>query len=211
MKFSRIIFAAIAGLVICSSNMVSAQNLSVPDRNKISAVSRDTYKTLLEKFVDGRTLTGDDMAVVYYGAALQPGFNADRRYTALLSAYDAGDMAKVYTLVTEALKSDPTNLMLLFKAYASASVSTDSAIKALAPKYQTRLLQVCDLILNSGLGVSESSPYLVIRPSDRDEFVAKYLQPVAVEGQARIGSLDAVKLKLENIPDDVILYFSTFK
>ena len=130
-------------LATLAAPSVMAQNqLNTPDAKVIAATPRDTYRSLLARFESGQKLDAADMMTVYYGAVSQPGFNPDVSYSALDAAYNTGDMAKAHNLAAEALRKDPTNLYLLFKAYASAAASTDHTIKSLAPKYQTRLLGI---------------------------------------------------------------------
>lgn len=169
------------------------------------------YTELVNKFKAGETLPVDDIITIYYGAALRPGFNADASYTPIMAAFTSGDIARAYTLAAKAVDAEPTNLALLFKAYASAVASTDPAVKAKAPIYQNMLMQICDMLFNSFMGVSENSPYQVIRPSDIDEFLVKYIQPAKVTARAKLGNLDAVKAKLDGIDDEVIFYFNIFK
>ena len=152
-KIARILLSLSAVLTIVAPAAVSAQTA-----NTVQIPSAQEYKTLLSRFADGQKLTDAQFAQVYYGAAAQPGFNASRSFTAAKQAYDSGDTQKAYRLVADGLKDDPTNLWLLFKAYALAAASTDKAVKALAPKYQTRLLGICDAIFNSGKGVTEMTP-----------------------------------------------------
>ena len=128
-----------------------------------------------------------------------------------MTSYDSGNIAKAHELAAAALESDPTNLTLLFKAYASAAASTDPAVNTKASVYQSRLLQICDLILASGLGVTDSSPYIVVRPADMDEFLVKYIQPAQIVGKSKIGKLEAAKVVIDGVPDEVILYFNQFK
>ena len=52
---------------------------------------------------------------------------------------------------------------------------------------------------------------MLIRPSDTDEFLVKYMQPAGILGRARIGQTEAIKVRLDGVADDVILYFSIFK
>lgn len=208
----RIILAAVAALAIAATPTpapAQANGPQRPDRESIAAA--DNYKELLKDFEAGKNLSAADMATVYYGAALQPGFNADRDYAAVMAAYNSGDMKRAFTLAKEALASDPTNLSLLFKAYASATASSDPDVKSQAEIYQNRLLGICDAIMNSGTGVTETSPCLVIRRSDINDFLVKYMQPSQILGQAQISNLTAIKVRFDSIADDVILYFGIFK
>ena len=202
----------IAAIVALSSALLPAANAATPDRATLSQqVKSGQYATLLERFKAGQTLTAEEASTVYYGSALQPGFKSDKKYDRMLATFNSGDMDGAFRLCEEGLKSDPTNLSLLFKAYAAAMASKDGAIKTKAPKMQSRLLAICDVIFNSGNGVSENSPYLVIRPSDTEEFLVKYLQPSSIEGRATVGELSAAKVKMDNIADEVIFYFSIFR
>lgn len=206
----RIILAAAAALAIAATPArAQANGPQHPDRETIAAA--DNYNDLLKDFEAGNKLTDAALATVYYGAALQPGFNADRDYAAVMAAYSSGDMKRAFTLAKEALASDPTNLSLLFKAYAAATASSDPDIKSQAAIYQTRLLGICDAIMNSGTGVTETSPYLVIRRSDINDYLVKYMQPSQILGQAQISGLTAIKAIFDGINDDVILYFGIFK
>lgn len=206
----KFILAALAAM----SLMLSAPAATAAPVSKEALktqIKSGRYAGLLERYKAGESLTADEAATVYYGSALQPGFNPAVEYTAMLAAYNQGDMARAYRLCEEALAGDPTNLTLLFKAFSSASASVDPAIKAKAPVYQTRLLAICDAIFNSGTGVADNSPYMLIRPSDTDEFLVKYMQPAGILGRARIGQTEAIKVRLDGVADDVILYFSIFK
>jgi len=205
-----ILSAAIAIISVFATATVSAENTK-PDRQTIQMqISNGKYTRLLEKFKAGQQLSAEEAAAVYYGSALQPGFNAEKQYTAMLEAYHSGNTEKAFKLCEDALAKDPTNLGVLFKAYASAVSSKDATTKAKAPVMQTRLLAICDAIFSSGTGVQETSPYVVIRPADIEEFLVKYMQPISIEGRAKIGDLNAAKVRLEGIDDDVILYFATF-
>lgn len=179
------------------------------DRNAITASVADkgAYKALTDRFASGQKLDTPEMAALYYGAALQPGFKAAQTYPEIQKAYAAGDYAATLSLVQKALEKDPVNLSLLFTGYGAAvSLKNQEAAQLM----QNRLLQVCDLIFASGAGVSQDSPYLVVRPSDMDEFLTKYIQPTQVKSRARIANLDAVMVAIDGVPDDVIMYFQQF-
>lgn len=197
--------------IACAVCAIAATTIHGADLRQTVAEGAGSYSTLLSRFNAGETLTPGEITVVYYGSASQPGFNASATYPAVMNAYNAGDYAKAYSLATKALDTDPTNLALLFKAYACAASMTDPTANAQASKLQNRLLQICDIIFASGQGVTDSSPYMVTRPSDMDEFLSKYIQPTAIRSRATVGGLQAVKATIEGVPDEVILYFSQFK
>lgn len=180
-----------------------------PNRNAIATAMRDhaAYKALADRFASGQKLTPSQMGEVYYGAVFQPGFKAGVTYPDIARTYAAGDYATTLSQVWTALAKDPANLYLLFTGYGAArSLKNQEAASLL----QGRLLQVCDLIFSTGTGVSSNSPYLVVHPSDIDEFVVKYLQPVKVLGRATLDGCQAVRVNLDDKADDVIFYFKTF-
>jgi len=180
-----------------------------PDRKAIASAVADkgAYKALSDRFASGQTLTTDEMAALYYGTSLQPGFSASQTYPDIARTYAAGDYSTTLSQIWTALAKDPANLYLLFTGYGTAVSLGNEEAKSLLQK---RLLQVCDLIFLTGAGVTQESPYLVIRPSDIDEFVIKYMQPTSVNGRAKISNLEAVRVTMEGVGDDLILYFRTF-
>lgn len=211
MTTKHFVIAAIAAVFsLSTSGNVSAAG-KLPDRTTFASQTTPTaYATLLQRFKAGEPLTEAEYTTVYYGSALQPGFKADSKYADIADIYASGDMSRTLRRCEEALATDPTNLSLLFKAFAASTLSTDEASKAKAESYRSRINGICDAIFASGTGVTESNPYIVIRPSDIEEFIIKYLQPTSVTGRARIGAQDAVKVTFEGVPDEVILYFGQF-
>lgn len=200
--------AAAALLLLSSTAAVFAQSHLTPA--EISNATAN-YTTLLPKFENGDILTCADAAGIYYGAAKQKGFNPSVSHTSMLQAYETGNMLQAHQLAIKGLKSDPTNLTLLFKAYASAIAGNDTDAKAMAPKLLSRISNVCEAIFNSGLGVSETSPYLYTHPSDVEEFLLKFIQPSSIEGKAKLGDLDVYKVILNGIEEPVYLYFGQYK
>lgn len=204
----KLFIAAMMAVATIVAPQASTAATPKADRATISSeISSGRYATAFEKFKSGSPMSVEDATVVYYGSALQPGFNATASVADILNTFNAGQTDKAFRMCEKVLASDPTNLAVLFKAYASAMASNDAAIKSQATAMQNRILAVCDAIFASGSGVTDSSPYVVIRPADIDEFVVKYIQPEKVIGRAKIGSLEAAKVKLDPTRDDVILYF----
>lgn len=202
-------FFALLLIAATAAPFAAATGKYTPDRTQIAASMRDhaAYKALADRFASGQKLTAGEMGEVYYGAVCQPGFNASVTYPDIARTYAAGDYATTLSQVWTALAKDPANLYLLFTGYGAArSLKNDEAASLL----QNRLLQVCDLIFSTGTGVTSDSPYLVVHPSDIDEFVVKYIQPVKVLGRATLEGCQAVRVNLDNNADDVILYFKTF-
>ncbi|MCM1483501.1 MAG: DUF4919 domain-containing protein [Muribaculaceae bacterium] len=206
MKTLRIIMAA-AILTLTSLYGYSAKELNIT-RSQIENTVRTEparYKALAERFsAADASLTPEEVATVYYGQAYVPGFNAAMAFEDVERAYAAGDYAEALELIDKAVEAQPAVLSLLFKGYGAAS---SIGRPDRAASYQKRLLDICEVIFASGKGVSDMSPYVVVRPSDRDEFIAKYLQPTSIIGSSKLGTTDAVKMKLDGVADDVILYF----
>lgn len=202
------IFTLLFVAAITASAAVAAEKYT-PSRAAISASMRDhaAYKALSDRFASGQQLTPAQIGEVYYGTVFQPGFKASVTYPDIARTYAAGDYATTLSQVWTALAKDLANLYLLFTGYGAArSLKNEEAASLL----QKRLLQVCDLIFSTGTGVTSDSPYLVVHPSDIDEFVVKYIQPVKVLGRATLEGCQAVRVNLDNNADDVILYFKTF-
>lgn len=199
----RLIFTLLAFVMLAIAPTANAQI----KRDAIAkSVVDGTYDSLLKKYVAGQELTTSQMNVVYYGSSMQRGFNPLATYPEVMSAAAKHDAVETLRLAKAALAKDPTNLALLFKAYASAA----SVAPAEAAVYQTQLLGVCDAIFHSGTGVTDTQPFLVVRPSDISEFLVKYIQPTQILGQTSIGQLEAYKVKMDGIADDFIFYFGQF-
>lgn len=177
------------------------------------AVKQDyaRYQALTERFIAGdASLTPEEVRLVYYGYTENPSFRANAAYPGLQEAYEANDFTKALDMARLGLSANPVSLPLLFKAYACSMVSLDADTKAKAKVYQIRINQICDAIFGSGKGVGTHTPYVVIRNSDIDPFIKNYLQPVTVIDQSKVGKELAVKMKIDGVPDDVILYFDIF-
>ncbi|MDE7410771.1 MAG: DUF4919 domain-containing protein [Paramuribaculum sp.] len=166
-------------------------------------VDMAAYPAALARFTSGTQISPADAATVYYGSAQQSGFNPQADYVSVTNLYTSGDIAGAYDAAVAALKSDPANLQLLFKAYACATALK----KPDAASLQARLMAVCDAIFASGKGVMTESPYLITHTADINEFLVKYIQVKSILGTSGIDRIHAVKVALEDYPDDVIFYF----
>lgn len=198
---------ALLAMVLC----VNAQPLNREAIEEAVKQNYTHYQQLTERFIAGDpSLTTDEVRMVYYGYRFNPQFRANAMYPGLQEAFDANDYTKTLDMARLGLSANPVSLPLLFKAYACSMMSLDADTKAKAKVYQIRINQLCDVIFESGKGVSSHSPYVVIRSSDIDPFVKNYLQPQVILDQSTLGSQLAVKMKLEGVPDEVILYFDVF-
>lgn len=198
---------ALLAMVLC----VNAQPLNREAIEEAVKQNYTHYQQLTERFIAGDpSLTTDEVRLVYYGYRFNPQFRANAMYPGLQEAFDANDYTKTLDMARLGLSANPVSLPLLFKAFACSMMSLDADTKAKSKVYQIRINQLCDVIFESGKGVSSHSPYVVIRSSDIDPFVKNYLQPQAILDQSTLGSQLAVKMKLEGVPDEVILYFDVF-
>lgn len=208
----KLIYRLGAGLLV-SLLATTAATAQTPDHltpQQIDAATAD-YTTMLPRFEAGTELTGADAAAVYYGAAKQKGFNPEVQHTAMLQAYESGNMLQAHQLAMKALKTDPTNLTLLFKAYASAVAGNDTDAKKESPRLLARIHTVCDAIFSSGKGVMDSSPYMVTHTTDIEEFLTKYIRPTSIEGKSKLGEMDVYKVILPGVAEPVYFYFAQYK
>jgi len=186
-----------------------AQDKIAADRATITKTASDfgVYKALADRFAAGHKLQPQDVAAIYYGSALQPGFDAAIQYPDIARTYAAGDYATALSLIWKALTKDPANPYLLFTGYGCARSLEN---KEAASLLQGRVMQVCDMIFKTGTGVTQDSPFIILRPTDVDEFIIKYIQPQSILGRAKIDGLEAVRVNIEGVPNDVIFYFRQF-
>lgn len=163
---------------------------------------------LVSRFNAGdSTLTSDDIAIVYYGACLTPGFAAaPHDYAEINRLRAAGDYAAMMPLCAEALKTDPASLTLLFRSFAGAFNAAERDA-ALIESLKTRINQVCDAIFASGSGVTETDPYKVAAEPDIDLFINNYLGIPEITDRGTLGHLQVRKVKMENREEPVYLFF----
>ncbi len=166
-------------------------------------VDMDSYREALERFTTQSVVSPADAATVYYGSSLQPDFNPKADYVNVMTLYGQGDMTGTYEAAVAALATDPANLQLLFKAYACAAVLNKPEAEAL----RSRATAVCDAIFASGRGVISERPFLFTHVTDVNEFLIKYIGAKKILATSGLGDIYAVKVSLEELPDDVIFYF----
>ena len=168
----------------------------------------EEFRALTSRFVEAdTTLTPAEVAVVYYGHAFTPQYNPEADYADVMRAFEGNDMSLTVMLAEDALKSCPVSLPMLFKVFGCSVGSDVPAIKTRADNARQRLLMICDLILSTGTGVDQMAPYLVISEGDMNEFLSKYCQVAKEISRSDLGDEKAVKVRLDGIDDDVILYF----
>ena len=159
----------------------TVDSLQVPEYDSIYVIGGDTLKAALyapslKKFEESADHSVATIKQVYYGAALQPGFNPDTVYVDAVNAYARRDYHQAEKLALKGLETDPTNLGLLVRAYGSRN-----AVNIGDPtQYQNRCIEIFEAILKSGSGVTPEDPFLVTHKTDAMEFVTRYLQPSSI-------------------------------
>lgn len=193
--------ACLTALTIAASG-VDYQSMNTADR-----------ASLVTRFQNGdTTLTGSEIAKVYYGSVFDPGFiPGGRDYSTINSLRSARRYREMLPMCIEALKSDPSSLTLLFRTFAGAFNNPDGRDQALVDKTRIQVNQVCDAIFASGTGVTEDSPFEVVAHDDIEQFLINYLQVDSITGTAEMGKLTVAKVKLPGKEEQVYLYFKVYK
>lgn len=175
-----------------------------------AAMNTPERSALVERFVAGdTTLTPDQIDIVYYGAVFAPGYAAlPRSYDTINALRAERRFDEMMPLCRKALADDPTNLTLLFRAFAGAYNTGDTAMKDNASE---RVNQLCDAIFRSGKGVDTSDPFEVVIDSDIEQFLINYLQVEQILDSAMLGPLTVAKVKLPGRDEPAYLYFRVYK
>lgn len=197
----------LACLLLLTIGMMAAPKLGIT-RQQAEAIGPEEYNTLLQRFnIGDSTLTLEEVAKVYFGSPRQKGYTeftdmgringlrAERRY------------GEVLPLALKALETDPINLTLLFRTYASAVNAPEHKFDNIARTAQTRLLQICDLIFASGDGVNEQTPFEVNSKADIEQFLTNYVQVERIDGISQMGPLTVALVKLPGRDEPAYLFF----
>lgn len=204
----KYLLALVAALLVAVT--VSAATVAV-DFDSISVAVKarpEVRSALVDRFVAGdTTLTSEEMALVYYGQAFIPGYEAVETYADVDSAYAGGDMPLTLTLVDEVLRVNPVALNQLFRGFVASKSSKQPRISARAESFENRIMNICNLIYGSGAGVDTNDPFRVLTMADAEAFLRNYIRVSAIEGRSLLGHLDAVKTVVPGISDPVIFYF----
>lgn len=168
----------------------------------------EVRRALVSRFIDAdTTLTKPELAIVYYGQAMVPGYDPDVKYQEVDDAINAGDVSLAMALADEALRRNPVSLPMLFNLYGLSSISEVPALKARCESLQKRILMLCDMIVDTGMGVSPEMPWIVISEADMNELLTKYMQIQSELERTDKGDEKAVKVRFNGVDQDVILYF----
>ncbi|MCC8175663.1 MAG: DUF4919 domain-containing protein [Bacteroidales bacterium] len=169
------------------------------------------FTALTNRFLVGdTTLTINEKCLVYYGSACGADFNPDAEYPALDRAYASTDWPRVLLMAEQALTADPCSLDLTIKAL-TAATQVDGLSQAKAETYRNRYWMLQDAIMASGMGLTPESPWILHSPDDEARWLRNVLRVNEIMERTTIQGLDAVKVKMNETPDPVILYFSIIK
>ena len=198
-------------LMLCFIGVNAAEHNVKVDLNriKVDVVSNpDNYRSLLNRFVVGdTTLTLDEMATVYYGYAYTLDYNPLDKYEALEKCYNDGEYAETWQLCSEALKYNPVSLDLTIKALVAANNCDIKTAHAMIPALESRFNLISTIILSSGKGTADDSPFIVICTQDIIRIIRNVLCAESILGQTNIRNIDAYILKFPLSDRQHIIYF----
>ncbi|MDE6267403.1 MAG: DUF4919 domain-containing protein [Muribaculaceae bacterium] len=172
------------------------------------ATNPGRYNDLVNRFVSGdTTLTSNELATVYYGYAFTSDYDPTDHYTDLTNAYLAGDYDKTWQMATQALEYNPVSLDLTIKALVAANNINNAEARKMIPVLQNRYGMISRIILESGAGTENESPFIVICEDDISRIVRNVIGAETLLGNANIKGLEAIKMTLPDDERQHILYF----
>lgn len=205
-------YLLIAVTVLTAATAATAGNKINVDLDAIEQKVKSNpagYTALLNRFVAGdTTLTIGEMATVYYGYAYTKDFNPDEHFDKARDAYRKKDYPVASYLSSEALVKNPVSLDMTVIGLVSATRSTVERIKANVPDLQARFDMLATIILSSGKGTDCDSPFMVLSADDTERIVKNVLGAQEIIGHAKVGTIDAVKMRFPGQDREHILYFS---
>lgn len=167
----------------------------------------EAFRSLTNRFLIGdTTLTAQQKAIVYYGHAFAPEYMPDKEYKDLDNAYNSGSYGTALVLAEQGLAENPVSLDLTIRALV-ASTQIPGVAPAKIATLRSRYNLIGDAILCSGSGITPESPFKVIAADDEARVLRNLLQVKEIIDRTTIQGMDAVKVKLENATDPIILYF----
>ncbi len=165
-------FLLITSLLLVSISILAQQSgTNPPDLKKINkALNKDSglNPNLMQRYkINDTSLTVQDYHLLYYGYALQPGFNPEKdtelRQQLNNEFNDAGkgdaDYAAIKEISTKILDILPFDIRTLDPAIYSAEMLKDHST---ATKLEFRMGRIIETIFNSGDGLKEETPFYVI-------------------------------------------------
>lgn len=174
------------------------------------SMNRARYNDLLDRFERVDTgLTPADVAEVYYGFALTPGYNPTDTFPEIKAALADKDYSRAAALADSALKLNPVSFELLLLDLKANELRPDKTVEDM--QHTRNVAARCDMIANaiieSGRGVNAAEPFFVTSEADMLGFLSNVLYVQRILGRAMVADVDAVKINLPGSDRMHILYF----
>lgn len=201
-------------LCFCSTALLATPKvvIDVDAIKQVATHSPDEYRSLLNRFVLGdTTMTLKELAVVYYGAHYYGDFSIGKYEKETDNAYRDGDYNMAYLFADAALKENPASLDLLIKAIVSATNINDVQANKKLESLRNRYHMISWLLVSSGTGVSPDKPYLLASQQDKLRFLFNVLEVIEVEGETSMGECAALKVKMKDVDNTIILFIKTIE
>ena len=204
---NRYILLALA--LLASAVSLAAQSFDMNAVEVDVKLHPERYRQLLERFEKAdTTLTGPQLATVYYGYSFTPDYVAGESFANVQDAYDSGDYARAEELAAEALKLNPVSLELSVLALAASDhLRSRGSYGQKILDYGTRCDLIATAILESGRGTSAASPFHVIAWTDVSRILRNVLGVERIVDRTKVGTIDAVKVIFPGSDRQHILYF----
>ena len=163
------------------------------------------FEGLMKRFIEGdQSLTQDEVKTVYYGSYFSSNYDYADVSKELSEAFNADDYEKSLELCRAELSKSPTNMSLLFRGLVSAKeMEEDNEYEI----YRTRLMQILDVVMNTGDGRSAKTAYKIIEVSD-EYFIIYGVFGLNFKQQVLSGNYDIMTVYSDEEPEQLIdLYF----
>ncbi len=151
------------------ASFASAQTmLDIATIEDIAKNEKEYYNDIVELYSqDDPYLDVNDIAIIYYGQAFQPGFNPNSDDEKALKKFAAEmNYTEVYNTAKRITESNPVSLNALFNLLVSSKElgKEENECKSYALKY----MQILNMITEYGDGKSSKTAFKVISPDDQD-------------------------------------------
>ena len=206
----KILFVALAIFVCLSVNPCFGQKKSnflkvdYSEIEKYVIQNEDAFNTLMNRFIsEDTTLTLNELKYVFYGVHYSSKYgyeDVSKETQALIKEEKYEDALEK---CREELKNSPTSLDILFSAMRCAENLDEVET---ANGYQTRILQILDLIFATGDGKSAKTALKVMEVSD-EYFIIYAVLGANVKGQALVGNCDVMTLYDDDPDQTMDVYF----
>lgn len=146
-------------------------------KKEISGKNAVAYNRLMQRFVDNdTTLTLADYHKLYYGSAFKAGYNPmnetplrDSLYRVFVKAQSGEvDFGKVKSLAQRILDQIPFDIRTLDPASYACRMLNDNATAA---KIEFKMGRLIETIYNSGDGLTEETPFIVVLVANETDVI----------------------------------------